>query len=163
MYNIKTYSPLDKEIHTACVGYVISFANINEVFSNTFSYSNGSNNLTRKTIIMILKDKSYHPGVYQWLKPSLVSAWNTLDKKYQSFYHELITYVKTFDYVSEKKYYETLKKNNQLNKFTSYEPNGEYDLRRKAKAWVFRRIYFDGWDYQYVLKWVKIFETEITV
>lgn len=161
LYNIKAYTWQGKIDSGVCVGYVLGFANMNESFSNAFWYFNKKDNITKKTIKTILKDKSYHEGIYQWLKPALVLAWKSLGQDVHDFYKGLITYVKTFNYDAEKKYYESLKSKKQENKFTSYEPNGKYEVRRKAKAWIFRRIYFDDWDFQYALKWLNRMEKEI--
>lgn len=160
IFNPKSYLTEEGLDSSICVGYVLNFANMNEKFSN--SYHN-KKSVTYKTIKMILKDKSYHEGIYLWLKPAFVLVWKTFNEKFHDFFRGVINYVKTFDFNAEKKYYEKLKREDRVWEFTSYENNGKYDARRKAKAWIFRRIYFDGWDFSYVLKWVNRIEKEIMV
>jgi hypothetical protein len=160
MFNPKVYRTEEGLDSAVCVGYVLCFANINEEFSNAYG---NKNSVTHKTIKTILKDKSYHEGIYQWLKPAFVSVWKTFGEDVRDFFRGVIAYVKTFNYDTEKKYYEKLKTEDRMGKFTCYEPNGKYDARRKAKAWIFRRIYFDGWDFSYVLKWTNRIEKEIMV
>jgi hypothetical protein len=156
LFNVRPYNELSYKVDPAvCVGYVLTFSSMNERFYVS--------SIARKTIKTILKDKSYHERIYQWLKPALILAWKALGGDLQIFYKNLIVYVKTFNYAAEKKYYESLKVKGWEKEldFTIYEPNGKEEDRRKAKAWIFRRIYFDGWDFAYVLKWTKRFEKEI--
>jgi len=163
LYSLKSYRHDDGLDSGVCVGYVLDFGALNSDFSNSYSWTKTENNPTKNTIKTILKDKSYHEGIYQWLKPALILAWICLGEEFHSFYRGLIYYVRTFDYENEKKYYKGLKINNKEYLFTSYEPNLRDDPRRKAKAWVFRRMYFDGWDFAYVLKWINRIEKEIMI
>jgi hypothetical protein len=162
LYNIEAYRSYIEEGRIfvgACVGYVLRFANMNEGFSNAFSFEK-QDNATKKSIKSILRDKSYHEGIYQWLKPALVLAWRTLGSDVKEFYVGLVAYVETFDYSVEKKYYESLTESEKW-RFCAYEPDGRPDDRRKAKAWIFRRIYFDGWDLAYTHEWINRFTKEV--
>lgn len=169
LYNIHSYSG-DGVDSNVCVGYVLDMTNVNNFLANLFSQFVPQGDPADKTLRTIIKNKVYHEGVYQWLKPGLALAWKSLEKRFYDFYKGSISYIKTFDYLSEKKYYERLKNegvnkngDSAMQKFTSHEPSGKYDSRRKMKAWVFRRIYFDNWDFVYVLSWIKRIEKEVMV
>lgn len=161
LYGLRYNSDTNNIDSETCTRFIWVFGDFNEPLSNAFHSQVYRKNATEKSIKTLLKDKTYHTKVYQWLKPSFILAWKSFSTSLKNTYKGLFAYVRTFNYADEKKYYLKLKGEGKLWDFIYNEPNGSPNACRKAKAWVFRRIYFDGWDFAYVLKWMKTIETEI--
>jgi hypothetical protein len=156
----KKYGRFDSSI---CIGYVLNFVAMNSILGNEFSWSKNKQNPARLAIKDLLKDQKWHECVYAWLKPALKLVWATFSPELKDFYRGTIKYVRSLNYEAEKKYYGEVLKAGQEWKFCGYEPNGKYDPRRKAKTWFFRRMYFDGWSWDYCLAWLEKIEKEIMI